>query len=103
MKCVSSSLLLISFRTTLFTVLQVETIGDAYMLVSGLPIRNGILHAGQIASTAWHLLDSVKHFVVAHKRDVQLKLRIGIHSGKFYRLTGSAGSAGQCRPLMIVP
>ena len=59
-----------------------ETIGDAYMLVSGLPIRNGKMHAAQIASAAWHLLEDVHKFVVPHKRDVQLKLRIGIHSGK---------------------
>lgn len=60
---------------------QVETIGDAYMLVSGLPIRNGIFHAGQIASTAWHLLESVQTFIVPHKQEEKLKLRIGIHSG----------------------
>ncbi|XP_070555138.1 speract receptor-like [Ptychodera flava] len=64
-----------------YDVYKVETIGDAYMLVSGLPVRNGINHAGQIASAAWHLLESIHTFRVRHRPDEKLQLRIGIHSG----------------------
>lgn len=61
--------------------LQVETIGDAYMVASGLPIRNGDRHAGEIASMALHLLSKIKRFEVKHRAGELLQLRIGIHSG----------------------
>ncbi|KAF6022677.1 GUCY2D [Bugula neritina] len=60
---------------------QVETIGDAYMCVSGLPQRNGIKHAGEIATMALELLSAIAEMKVPHLPLVPLKLRIGCHSG----------------------
>ncbi|XP_067354009.1 atrial natriuretic peptide receptor 1 isoform X2 [Channa argus] len=64
-----------------FDVYKVETIGDAYMVVSGLPVRNGKLHAREVARMSLALLDAVKSFKIRHRPNQQLKLRIGIHSG----------------------
>nr|KAG5701206.1 hypothetical protein BaRGS_008582 [Batillaria attramentaria] len=64
-----------------FDVYKVETIGDAYMVVSGLPRRNGNNHAGEIASMSLNLLACIKQFKIRHRPHDILKLRIGIHSG----------------------
>ncbi|XP_063929420.1 atrial natriuretic peptide receptor 1 isoform X2 [Zophobas morio] len=64
-----------------FDVYKVETIGDSYMVVSGLPVRNGNNHAREIARMSLALLEAVKTFKIKHKPHTCLKLRIGIHTG----------------------
>ncbi|XP_054724300.1 atrial natriuretic peptide receptor 1-like [Uloborus diversus] len=64
-----------------FDVYKVDTIGDAYMVASGCPVRNGEQHAAEISSMALALLEAVKTFKIRHKPAQTLKLRMGIHSG----------------------
>ena len=56
------------------------------MVVSGLPIRNGQAHAGQIATMSLHLLSAMIDFKIRHLPDVKLQLRIGMHSGELVHI-----------------
>ncbi|CAB3220057.1 unnamed protein product [Arctia plantaginis] len=63
-----------------YRVYKVETIGDAYMVVGGLPVRTQD-HAQSIATMALHLLHLAGRFRIRHLPDTPLHLRIGLHSG----------------------
>ena len=62
-------------------VYKVETIGDAYMCVSGLPIPNGNRHAAEIAGMSLDLRSNLKQFKIRHMPERPLMIRIGLHSG----------------------
>ena len=76
--------------------MQVETVGDAYLVASGVPIRNK-RHAADIADMALSIRAAVSkycrlscsnatcdlcRFTVPHLPDVELRIRMGIHSGQ---------------------
>ncbi|KAL0993899.1 hypothetical protein UPYG_G00115340 [Umbra pygmaea] len=62
-------------------VYKVETIGDAYMVASGLPVPNGNRHAAEISNMALDILSAVGTFKMRHMPDVPVRIRIGLHSG----------------------
>ncbi|KAE9421556.1 hypothetical protein Angca_004723, partial [Angiostrongylus cantonensis] len=62
-------------------VYKVETIGDAYLCVSGIPIRNGNQHVKEICSMSLAFMESLAGFHIPYLPDEKVNLRIGIHTG----------------------
>ncbi|XP_055339077.1 atrial natriuretic peptide receptor 1-like [Paramacrobiotus metropolitanus] len=61
-----------------YDVYKVETIKDSYMVVSGIPIRNGDLHAQEICALATELIKAYESMDTVFDGT---SLRAGIHSG----------------------
>uniref|UniRef100_A0A8C3EFV0 guanylate cyclase n=1 Tax=Corvus moneduloides TaxID=1196302 RepID=A0A8C3EFV0_CORMO len=78
-------------------VYKVETIGDAYMVASGLPKRNGNKHAAEIANMSLDILSSVGTFKMRHMPDIPLRIRIGLHTA--YRIHVSQSTVDTLRTL----
>jgi class 3 adenylate cyclase len=75
---------------------KVETIGDAYMVVSGLPSpMAGDLHALEIAKLAMGLMREVKAVTITAKdgKKHPIKIRCGLHTGPVV-----AGVVGKVNP-----
>lgn len=69
---------------------QVETIGDAYMVASGLPRRNGNRHAVDICRMALDILAFMGTFQLRHLPGIPVWIRIGVHSGRLRKSQGCA-------------
>ncbi|XP_062568402.1 uncharacterized protein LOC134230582 [Saccostrea cucullata] len=66
-----------------YDVQKIETLGDSYMVASGVPERNGNAHALHICNLALVLQEIMKRYQVPRtfERLEIVKVRIGIHSG----------------------
>uniref|UniRef100_A0A915HGJ7 Guanylate cyclase n=1 Tax=Romanomermis culicivorax TaxID=13658 RepID=A0A915HGJ7_ROMCU len=64
-----------------FEAYKVETIGDAYLVVSGVPVRNGMKHVIKIAEMSLKILQVLKQYRIPHMPFTSINLRIGLHSG----------------------
>nr|XP_022338373.1 atrial natriuretic peptide receptor 1-like [Crassostrea virginica] len=76
-----------------YDVYKVETIGDAYMVVSGLPERNGNAHSGEIGNMSLEILRRLEHFKMKAIPEQKIMVRIGLHTGPV-----CAGVVGQTMP-----
>ncbi|KHJ99302.1 adenylate/guanylate cyclase catalytic domain protein, partial [Oesophagostomum dentatum] len=62
-------------------VYKVESIGDGYLCVSGLPTRNGFTHAKEIAELSLSFMEFVDKFRFAPLPRERIQLRIGVNTG----------------------
>lgn len=70
---------------------KVETIGDAYMVASGVPNRNGNRHAAEVSNMSLDILHSIGAFKIKHMPEIKVKIRIGLHSGLHLRVYTHTG------------
>ncbi|KAK0174544.1 hypothetical protein PV327_010304 [Microctonus hyperodae] len=68
-------------RIECYDVYKVETIGDSYMVASGLPVRNGDKHVSEIATMALDLLAASSVFQIPKRPGERLQIRSGAHTG----------------------
>ena len=64
-----------------YDVYKIDTIGDAYMVVSGLPEKNGNDHAREIARMSLSVIKMISKFSPQDVPEDRVMLRVGIHSG----------------------
>nr|CDJ94482.1 Adenylyl cyclase class-3 4 guanylyl cyclase domain containing protein [Haemonchus contortus] len=63
------------------SVYKVESIGDGYLCVSGLPVRNGHEHIREIAELSLSFMKFVDEFRMSALPRERVQLRIGVNSG----------------------
>ena len=66
--------------SAIYDVYKIDAVGNAYMLVSGLPECNGDNHVGEICTTALYLINSFGSFEIPHVKN-NIQLQVGIHTG----------------------
>uniref|UniRef100_A0A0K0FA17 Guanylate cyclase n=1 Tax=Strongyloides venezuelensis TaxID=75913 RepID=A0A0K0FA17_STRVS len=60
---------------------KVETIGDAYLVVSGIPQENGTRHLANLSDVALCIMEFLQTYKIPHKKNVPIRIRLGLHTG----------------------
>ncbi|KAI6225441.1 Guanylate cyclase [Aphelenchoides fujianensis] len=60
---------------------KVETIGDAYLVVSGIPQENGTRHLMNLSDMSLEIMHFLKDFAVPHRKTERIRIRVGLHTG----------------------
>uniref|UniRef100_A0A0N4ZBT9 Guanylate cyclase n=1 Tax=Parastrongyloides trichosuri TaxID=131310 RepID=A0A0N4ZBT9_PARTI len=60
---------------------KVETIGDAYMVVSGIPEENGTRHLANLADVSLEIMSFLHGYRIPHRKNEKLRIRLGLHCG----------------------
>ncbi|XP_071827298.1 uncharacterized protein [Apostichopus japonicus] len=68
-------------KIEMYDVYKIETIGDAYVVVSGVPNRNGDRHVYEMCCLAIDIRDTVGKLPIPHIPTEYFQLRIGLHTG----------------------
>ena len=69
--------------TKKYDVYKVETIGDAYMVVSGVPRQNGDKHVVQICKLAVDIVGAIGSLIIDFIPGKRISIRTGEHTGRF--------------------
>uniref|UniRef100_A0A915MVM4 guanylate cyclase n=1 Tax=Meloidogyne javanica TaxID=6303 RepID=A0A915MVM4_MELJA len=72
---------------------KVETIGDAYMVASGIPQEIGVRHLMHLSDVALEIMAFLKNYEIPHMKPQKIRIRIGVHTG-----TVAAGVVGLTTP-----
>ncbi|XP_077987028.1 uncharacterized protein LOC144441347 [Glandiceps talaboti] len=64
-----------------YDVYKLETVDNSYMVVSGVPNRNGRRHASEIAILALELVSFMRHLTIPTVIGTRLSVRVGVHTG----------------------
>ncbi|KAF7635102.1 Guanylate cyclase, partial [Meloidogyne graminicola] len=60
---------------------KVETIGDAYMVASGIPQEIGVRHLMHLSDVALEIMAFLKNYEIPHMKPQKIRIRIGLHTG----------------------
>ncbi len=79
-------------------ILQLATLGDVNMVVSGVPEENEC-HATELADMSLDIIDAASSYIIPHLPEQQLQVAIGIHSGSV--VSGIKGQFINCT--IVIP